>query len=147
MKTLWENDARDEIVARIRALPADRTPQWGRMNAPQMIAHLSDQIRMGLGQIPARNGEGMYSFWPMNYLAIYVIPWPHGFKGPFEAFTTKPATWDADRETLIRLIDDLRDKKNLTRWPQHPVFGKLSGKDWAAMSYKHASHHLRQFGA
>ena len=147
MKTVWEKEAREEVAARIRALPADRAPQWGRMNAPQMIAHLSDQIRIGLGHIPARNGEGPYSFWPMNTLAIYVIPWPHGFKGPFETFTTKPATWDADRETLIALIDDLNAKREQARWPQHPTFGKMSGKDWAALTYRHCQHHLGQFGA
>jgi hypothetical protein len=59
------------------------------MNAPQMLAHISDQLRMALGEIPARNGSGMMSVWPVNYLMIYVVPWPHGAKGPFEAFTTK----------------------------------------------------------
>jgi hypothetical protein len=147
MKTLWDNDARLEILERIRALPADRVPRWGRLNAPQMLAHVADQIRMALGEIPARNGSGMYSFWPMNYLAIYVVRWPKGVKGPFEAFTTKPQRWDADREALIALIDTFCEKKQQAKWPEHPLFGKLSGKDWAAVSYKHLSHHLGQFGA
>ena len=116
------------------------------MNAPQMLAHVADQIRMGLGQIPARNGSGLYSVWPMNYLAIYVVPWPHGAKGPIEAFTTKPKAWDSDREALIALIDKFCDAKQQAKWPEHPLFGKLSGKDWAALSYKHLSHHLGQFG-
>jgi hypothetical protein len=147
MRKLWENEARLEVLEKIRALPADRAPQWGRMNAPQMLAHTADQIRMALGEIPARSGSGMMSVWPMNYLMIHVIPWPHGAKGPFEAFTTKPKTWDSDREALIALIDTFCEKKQQTKWPEHPLFGKLSGDDWAALSYKHLSHHLRQFGA
>ena len=147
MKTLWQPDARQEIIERIRALPADRAPRWGTMNAPKMLAHVSDQIRMGLGEIPARGGSGMYSFWPMNYLAIYVLPWPHGLKGPFEAFTTRPQTWDADREALVALIDQFCERKQQARWPRHPIFGKMSGKDWAALSYKHLNHHLTQFSA
>ena len=147
MKPLWQADARGEILARIRALPADRRPGWGKMNAPQMIAHLSDQIRMALGEVPARRGSGMMSVWPMNYLMIYVVPWPHGAKGPFEAFTTKPSTWDADRETLAGLIDRFCAKSEDQTWPEHPLFGKLSGHDWAALSYKHFCHHLRQFSA
>ena len=147
MKALWESDAREEILGRIRALPADRTPRWGRMNAPQMLAHISDQLRMALGEIPARNGSGMMSVWPMNYLMIHVVPWPHGAKGPFEAFTTQPKTWDSDREALVALIADFCDKKQQAKWPEHPLFGRLSGNDWAALSYKHLRHHLRQFGA
>jgi len=26
-------------------------------------------------------------------------------------------------------------------------FGKLSGKEWGELMYKHIDHHLRQFGA
>ena len=147
MKALWQNDAREEILGRIRSLPADRTPRWGRMNAPQMIAHVSDQLRMALGDVSARRGAGMTSVWPMNYLMIYVVPWPKGAKGPFEAFTTKPSAWDSDRESLVALIDRFCDKKQQVQWPEHPLFGKLSGKDWASLSYKHFCHHLRQFGA
>jgi hypothetical protein len=146
MKSLWENDGRDEILTRIRALSADRRPQWGKLTAPQMLAHISDQIRMVLGDVPARRGSGWLSVPPFNYLMIYVVPWPHGAKGPSEAFTTKPATWDSDHEQLLTLIERFCDKQQQQAWPEHPLFGKLSGKDWAALSYKHLSHHLRQFG-
>ncbi|MGH9801334.1 MAG: DUF1569 domain-containing protein, partial [Blastocatellia bacterium] len=30
--------------------------------------------------------------------------------------------------------------------PEHPAFGKLSTKDWGALTYKHMDHHFRQFG-
>jgi hypothetical protein len=146
MKALWESDAREEVLARIRALPADRSPAWGRLTAPQVVTHLSDQIRMALGEVPARRGSGMLSAWPMNYLMIYVIPWPHGAKGPAEAFTTKPSTWDSDREQLLILVGRFCEKQQQQTWPEHPLFGKLSGKDWAALSYKHFCHHLKQFG-
>ena len=146
MRLLWEDTARGEILARIRALTPDRTPQWGKLTASKMVAHISDQIRMGLGDVPARRGSGALSVWPVNYLMIHVVPWPHGAKGPVEAFTTKPATWDADIEQLFTLIGRFCDKQQERAWPEHPLFGKLSGKDWAALSYKHLTHHLRQFG-
>ncbi len=116
------------------------------MNPPQILAHMADQIRMGLGDIAARRGGGLMSVAPVNYLMIYVVPWPHGAKGPQEAFTTSPTTWDADRDQLLVLIDRLRERRDQNTWPEHPLFGKLSGKDWAALSYKHLSHHLRQLG-
>jgi hypothetical protein len=27
-----------------------------------------------------------------------------------------------------------------------PLFGPLTGREWGALAYKHADHHLRQFG-
>jgi hypothetical protein len=33
------------------------------------------------------------------------------------------------------------------RWQtSHPMFGKMSAKDWMRWGYLHADHHLRQFG-
>jgi hypothetical protein len=30
--------------------------------------------------------------------------------------------------------------------PEHPAFGRLSGRAWGALVYRHMDHHLRQFG-
>jgi DinB superfamily len=146
MKTLWDDTANAEVVRRLHALSPGSQRRWGKMNVAHMLAHISDQIRMGLGDIACGPPSGILSFPPMNYLAIYVLPWPHGAKGPREAFTTTPASWDSDLGQLLALIDRLRQNKQQQVWPAHPLFGKLSGKDWAALSYKHLSHHLRQFG-
>jgi hypothetical protein len=146
MKSLWEGQTREEIVSRVRTLSAEKRPQWGKLTAPQMLAHISDQIRMALGDVPARRGSGWMSVRPFNYLMIYVAPWPHGAKGPSEAFTTKAATWDSDLQKLLTLIQRFDEKRDQQSWPEHPLFGKLSGKDWAALSYKHLNHHLTQFG-
>lgn len=100
MKTVWDDDGYAEVVSRIRTISPDRRPLWGKLNPPQILAHMADQIRMGLGDIPARRGAGMMSVPPINYLAIYVFPWPHGAKGPHEAFTTNPASWEDDRQQL-----------------------------------------------
>lgn len=147
MKTIWDEDGYAEVVARIRTISPDRQPLWGRMTPPRILVHMADQIRMGLGDIPARRGKGMMSVPPINYLMIYVVPWPHGAKGPQEAFTTNPVAWESDRQQLLAVIDRLREKREQRSWPEHPLFGKLSGKDWAALSYKHLTHHLRQLGA
>jgi Protein of unknown function (DUF1569) len=146
VKSLWEDQTREEILSRVRGLSAEKRPQWGKLTAPQMLAHISDQIRMALGDVPARRGSGWMSVPPINTLMIYVVPWPHGAKGPSEAFTTKAATWAADLQKLFTLIQRFDEKRDQQSWPEHPLFGKLSGKDWAALSYKHLNHHLRQFG-
>ena len=51
-----------------------------------------------------------------------------------------------DHAKLLTLIERFDEKRDQQSWPEHPLFGKLSGKDWAALSYKHFNHHLRQFG-
>jgi len=78
---------------------------------------------------------------------LYVIPWPHGAKGPAEAFTTSPTGWSDDLETLKVLLRHFVESDRDQVWPEHPLFGPLSGKDWGVLSYKHFHHHLRQFAA
>ena len=147
MKTIFDATARTELLQRFKSVPPDRPPRWGRMTAPKMLAHVGDQLRMGLGDIPPSPAKGFLGTRLGSWLAIYIMPWPHGFKGPREAFTTVPATWDRDLEELAALLRRFSELDANADWPQHPLFGKLSGKDWAALSWKHLDHHLRQFSA
>src|SRR5207253_6532292 len=122
-------------------------PKWGRLTAPRMLAHISDQLRMALGDIPTSHGKGFLANRVGAWLSIYGMPWPHGLKRPREAFTTVPATWNDDLEQLAVLIHRFSQLDADAEWPEHPLLGKLSGKDWGALSYKHLNHHLRQFAA
>ena len=54
MKTLFDAKVHVEILERFGGVSPDRRPLWGRMNASRMVAHLSDQLRMGLGDIRSR---------------------------------------------------------------------------------------------
>lgn len=31
--------------------------------------------------------------------------------------------------------------------PAHPLFGPMTWREWGVATYKHADHHLKQFGA
>ena len=147
MKTIFDEATRSELLQRFRNVAPDRHPQWGRLTAPKMLAHVGDQLRMALGEIPPSQPKGFLSTRLGSWLAIYVMPWPHGFKGPREAFTTVPATWDRDLDELAALLRRVGEGDVKAAWPKHPLFGKLTGKDWGALSYKHLDHHLRQFSA
>ena len=44
--------------------------------------------------------------------------------------------------TLARLAS----KSPTEVWPEHPAFGSLTHRAWGVLKYRHADHHLRQFG-
>src|SRR5438067_1621053 len=104
MKTIFDEGNRSELLQRFHSMAPDEQPQWGRLTAPKMLAHVSDQLRMALGDIPPSQPKGFLGTRLGSWLAIYVIPWPHGFKGPREAFTTVPETWRRDLEQLGALF-------------------------------------------
>jgi hypothetical protein len=117
------------------------------MTPPQMIAHLSDQMRHALGDAVCQPKPGLLRNSLVRHLVIYWLPWPKGrIKGPPEAFVTQPTSWDADVKTLIGLVDRFVAGGPEGRWPEHALLGRMSGKDWGVFCHKHFNHHLSQFG-
>ena len=54
MKSALNPDDRRELKGRVKQLSAERVPIWGRMTAPQMLAHLTDSLRMALGELAVK---------------------------------------------------------------------------------------------
>lgn len=144
---MFDSEVRSRFEQRIRKLRPDAQRRWGRMNVQQMVCHLADQLRMTLGEIPARRVPSPLRYFPIKQLAIDVLPWPKGrIKGPPEAFLTSPGEWHRDVSTLIELLERFSQENTRQDWPPHPMFGALSGPLWSRLTCRHFDHHLRQFG-
>ena len=147
MKTLWQSSTRDEIVQRLARLAPDARPGWGRMSAPQMLAHITDAMRMALGDLPTRaKRTPLLRYPPLKQLIIYVLPFPKGAPTARELLDRAPESWDAERDACRALIERFGAEPRTRAWPEHPAFGPLSAHAWGALGYKHLDHHLRQFG-
>jgi hypothetical protein len=118
------------------------------MSAPQMVAHLTDQMRHVLGDEAVADRPGPLR-WPLvRFASIYLLPWPKGrIKGPPEAFMTQPKSWAADMGQLEELLERFAARDRKDSWPDHALFGQMNGRDWGVFIHKHFNHHLRQFGA
>lgn len=118
------------------------------MNAPRMLAHLSDQMRHTLGDAHAAPRPSPLR-WPIiKPLALYVLPWPRGrVRGPREAFVTPPTDWAQDLATFEILVERFVQEEDRASWPDHAFFGAMTRQSWGYFCHKHFDHHLRQFGA
>ncbi|MFN2636988.1 MAG: DUF1569 domain-containing protein [Gemmatimonadaceae bacterium] len=147
MPSMFEKSTRDQICRRIARLSPETERLWGTMRVDQMVCHLSDQLRLALGQISSQPVPGPLHNAFGRRLAIDFLPWPKGkIKGPREAFTTRPRNWHADVRTLEQLLDQFAALQSQRKWPEHPLFGRMSGPLWGRLTCKHFDHHLRQFG-
>src|SRR2546426_7277536 len=91
MPSLFDPKTRDAILDRIARLAPDRKPLWGRFTAPEMVCHVSCDLRHGLGELETAPPSGPLSHAPLNWLAIHVIPWPKGKgRSPPEFLATRP---------------------------------------------------------
>ena len=143
---MFDPATREKFRKRIGKLSPRSERRWGTMSPQKMICHLGDQVRLALGEVDARPIPGPMRYAPMRWLALYVIPWPHGFKGPPETFTTSAREWERDVVALESLLEEFAARSDQRVWPEHPVFGRMSGPLWAQFTCKHFDHHLRQFG-
>jgi hypothetical protein len=146
-RSLLDPTTRAALLARFRSLSPDAAPRWGRMTAPQMLAHLNDQMRHTLGDAQAAPRPGPLR-WPLiRYVVMFWLPWPRGrAKGPPEAFLTLPTTWSADLATFEVLVDRFVREEGRGQWPEHAIFGPMTRRTWGRFCHRHFDYHLQQFG-
>jgi hypothetical protein len=152
MKTLTNDEDRNEVITRLRRINATSERRWGQMTAAQMLCHLADSYRVGLGEKKASSiNPGLLQRTLVKRIALYTpIRWPKGVPTMPEvkqgAGGTNPGDFEADRAGLIALVERFPASRQACESTPHPLFGKMSYDDWMRWGYRHADHHLRQFG-
>jgi hypothetical protein len=139
---------RQELLDRLERLSPDASPHWGRMTAPQMLAHVVDWMLMAKGDLNTVPIKTMPALrYPVfKQLAIYWLPFPRGVQTAPELLGREPLEWTAVRAALRRHLESFETLSSRMTWPEHPVFGKMSRRAWAVFAYRHLDHHFRQFG-
>jgi hypothetical protein len=139
---------RTAILQRIASVTNNSAPRWGRMDAKAMLTHLKQSALMALGELPvAGKGKRAFQVFPIKHLILHVVPFPKGAPTAPELLVPDAASVDAIRSELVSLIERIGAGPSAGDGPVHPLFGKLSFREWGVATYKHTDHHLRQFGA
>jgi hypothetical protein len=151
VKTLARQRDKAEILSRLRALRPDSVRRWGRMSAHQMVCHLSDGFRMGIGEKAVSHASGPLQRTMLKWIVLYVpLSWPPGIltrpEIDQEVGGTRPVDFAADIARLEVLVELVTAQPRNFEWQLHPIFGRMSQADWLRWGYLHVDHHLRQFG-
>jgi hypothetical protein len=154
LSTLSDPAVRALCRDRIQRLNPNANAKWGRMSAPQMVCHLNDSFRAGMGEKYASPSAGLLQRTLVKWIALHTpFRWPSGVPTRPEIEQgrggTPPGEWDCDRAELLRLLDAFASRPDSGQHPAfaaHPTFGKLDDREWLIWSYRHVDHHLRQFG-
>ncbi|MBL0170402.1 MAG: DUF1569 domain-containing protein [Gemmatimonadaceae bacterium] len=148
MPTLANAANRDALIARLERLSPDAPAAWGRMNAPQMLAHCADALRMGLGDLPVQSKHATIPRMAVfKWLFLNVLPFPKSAPTAKELVSRAPESWETERAQLIELMQRVGGDAARSVSAEHPLFGPLSRAQWGQLAWKHLDHHLRQFGA
>lgn len=146
MQTLFHPGTLAEIVGRIDHLTSDSTPAWGRMSVGEMVCHLSDYLRVALGHAPAQAiGNALTAALARAVFLRLPLRFPKNARTLPELRRTAPDTLARDVAMLKTLLEEFVSRKQRREWPRNPLFGRLTGAEWAGLVYRHTDHHLRQF--
>ena len=150
MKTIRNENCREELIIRLNALDREAQPLWGRMNVEQMLSHLAQTADWPFGHsVPDRSN--LISRTILKPLVIYLLPVPKEVKTSPQVDQLqegrRPQGFETDRELVIDGINKLGTLPETQDCCEHPFFGKMSAKQWALLAHKHIDHHLKQFGA
>lgn len=142
----------DEYTKKLKALDETTPPKWGKMNVMQMIEHMSDYVRIASGKIhhdiltPGEHLPRMQAF--IMSEKPFRENTPNALM-PEEPPVVKHSTKDEAIQELQDELDHFFEVYSTepTKKIANPFFGMLHYEMQVQLLHKHATHHLRQFGA
>lgn len=140
------HDAGASIAQRLESLTPTSTRRWGMMSADQMLWHVNQAMEMALGSYRSTAAAPPLPRWLMK-LILLKLPWPKGAPTGPDFVARQEYEFGEQRSRALRLVEELQNRPMDGPWPQHPVVGPLSGREWSHLMYKHLDHHLRQFSS
>ena len=150
MKTVFDKADRDRLIDRINSLSKYNEARWGQMNVYQMIKHccIYDSWVLGKNNPKYRQTLAGKIFGKMVLKSMTRDDRPvKKNMSTIKDFIVKKRDGDVElqKKIWIRLISEYDNYSN----PDfiHSFFGKMTMEQRGILAYKHADHHLRQFGA
>lgn len=144
---------RSRFVSLLQQIPTDTKPAWGKMTVQQMIEHFADSVRIASGKTayadiltPAEQLDKMRAF--LESEKPFRENTPNALMPEVPAPVRNPSKDEAIKELKQELgfFFSVFEKNNL-QVTRNPFFGDLNYEQNVQLLYKHALHHLKQFGS
>jgi hypothetical protein len=143
---------KNRFIPLLKQIPSDTQPRWGKMTLQQMIEHFSDSVRIASGKTVYTD-----SVFPPEHLQkvrefmLSEKPFKENTVNPLLPEAPAPVINISTEEAINELQQEVNYffsvfEKNNLQVTRSPFFGDLNFEENIHLLYKHASHHLRQFG-
>jgi hypothetical protein len=143
---------KEKFVPLLRSIPSDRPPAWGKMTLQQMVEHFSEAVRIGSGKAGPQQLHTPEEHVPkMQAFIESDKPFRENTRNPLMPEVPAPVRHKNSSAALEALQQDINEFFNVFTNNEHhttlnPIFGDLNYQQNIQLLYKHAVHHLRQFG-
>jgi len=140
-----------EFIQLLEQLLPEQRGNWGKMNAQQMVEHMSEYLRIANGKkkmqpvLDEAITQKMYAF------MISEKPFRENTPNQLLPEVPLPVKKSSMKEALEELQNEINDffevyTNNPDLRNMSPFFGNLNFEEQVHLLHKHAMHHARQFG-
>jgi len=141
---------KNTFIALLKNVKGNETGKWGKMNAQQMVEHVSGFFKVSTQKIlfplttPAEHLPRYKEF------LMSEKEFRENTKAPVLPEEPLPLYYSNMEEAiddLTKSIDDFFDffSNDPSKTTVHPAFGELNFNEWVQLHHKHVIHHLKQF--
>lgn len=146
-----ENFIRTKFISLLQKLKNDEPARWGKMNVQQMIEHFTDSMMVASGKIKLATITPADKLPRIREFMFSEKPFKENTKNPVLPEEPAPLKKHTKEAAIGKLQEELiyffeafeRDPGYKTT---NPIFGELDFDANIQLLYKHALHHLKQFG-
>ena len=143
---------KNRFIPLLKQIPSDTKPHWGKMTLQQMIEHFTDSVRISSG----KTAHTDFVFPPeqlqrMREFMLSEKPFKENTINPLLPEAPAPVINISAEEAVSELEKEIHYfftvfEKNNLQVTRSPFFGDLNYEENIHLLYKHAVHHLKQFG-
>lgn len=149
MKDIFSNAVTTEIIDRINQLTPSTKPQWGKMDAAQVLAHCNVTYEMDFED--KHKKPGAFARWMLKAFVKKTVvgetPYNKNTRTAPQFLIKDAKDFEPEKTRLINYINKAKDLgRSHFEGKESFSFGKLTADEYNNMFYKHLDHHLTQFG-
>ena len=146
-KAFLQND----LIFLMNKLSGDEKANWGKMNAQQMIEHVSAFFKVSTQKIQFPLTTPVEHLPKYKEFLLSEKEFRENTKAPVLPEEPLPLRYSNMQEALEKLKKSVEEffeffKKDPDKKTLHPAFGDLNFDEWVQLHHKHITHHLKQFG-
>jgi hypothetical protein len=146
-----ENFLRTKFISLLQRLNTNSSPLWGKMNVQQMIEHFIDVMMVASGKIKLPIVTSAERLPKLQEFMMSEKPFKENTKSPVLPEEPQPLKKHTKEAAIGKLQEEIiyffeAFEKDPGMRTTNPVFGELDFEMNIQLLYKHALHHLKQFG-
>ncbi len=143
----------NEFIPLVQQLDPAATGKWGKMNAQQMVEHVTAFFKVSTGRLQFAIVTPAEHLPKYKEFLLSDKEFRENTRAPQEVLGEDPlplrsSSMEAAIAGLQQSIDEFVEfyTNDAEKTVPHPVFGELNFAEWVLLHHKHVVHHAKQFG-